>query len=112
MPEKNETVSHVLGNSRPSGQVKGNGSKKPRTDWKKTAQKFEEELGIAKLRYQELTQELAEVKLSAPSLAEREATKLRRFSYLIFQLRNAPLCDRCRSWLARHEEEIEYAQKM
>lgn len=110
MPAKDETVSPVSGNYRPSGR--GNGSSKPRTNWKKTAQRLEEELEIAKLRHQELMGELTELKLSAPSLAEREAIKLRRLEHIMYRVLNAPLCTDCKPWLDNLiEQEIQYVNE-
>jgi len=111
MPQ--EEMDQIPGNSHHSGKG-GNGTNKTvkRVNWKKAAQKLEEELEAAKLRYQELTRELAEAKEHAPALAEREAIKLRRFQGIVAQMTNAPFCDHCRGWYDKmHEREIKYMRE-
>lgn len=108
MPQ--DEMVHLPGNSLPSGKG-GNGTNKTvkRVNWKKTAQRLEKDLETAKLRYQELTHQLAEVMENAPTLAEREAIKLRRFQHIVSQMTNAPFCDHCREWYDKmHKLEIKY----
>ena len=91
------------GNSHHSGKG-GNGTKatlasKTRTNWKKTAQDLSKKLEAMAQENRELKAEMEQVKADAPSLAEREATKLRRFGNVIARLWNAPMCDTCELWL-------------
>jgi len=105
-----EEMTPLHGNSHPSG----NGSKATvkRVNWKKKAQQLERELEEAKTNCLKLSKMLGAAQVGKPSLAAREAKKLRRLEHIAARIINAPLCEECKRWVGQlYESEIKYTRE-
>lgn len=109
-----EEMVHLPGSSHPSGNG-GNGTKetvkKERTNWKKEAQRLQEELAELKEEHLHVLQDLHKLTKSR-NMPEREAKKLRRLEHIAARIINAPLCDNCKRWVDQlYDSEIKYTRE-